>query len=286
MRKKKSRALRADGAKIRNLRDKTRKTQKELLRGSTVGMRTYQRAEQGLLISPAVLREIAGLFNVNLGTIVRDPTEPRGETVRLYPCDGRGGLKILNELQLSNATLSFNFDVDPYGEAAAQIADVIRFCEMSEYSQGRLDRAEFIEAVGVLNGKIAQLYSVGVNIHFASYHVWEGISQDVLDQIIRIPMIQKRHRFIFSEQSGILQRMMPPWQTYEEVCKHCHVGNFNRGIQPEQLRRFLEERDGPFADDDFIVAYEAYYDSMLPNVENDRGGADAPPLRLIEDLQN
>ena len=193
-------------AKFDNCETRRGKSQKELLRDSTVELRSYQRAEQGLAISPAVLREIAGLFKLPLADIVCKPDGDRGarsETVRLHPCDGKGGLKILSRLQCP-VELRVGFDVDPYGDTATLIADMIRCCKINSYSDAsvQLEDAEFIEAVGELNTKIAELYAVGVNIHFATYTRWEtSMTQLPTGEAIRTPTCRSCLHILFSEQS-------------------------------------------------------------------------------------
>ena len=150
------RSAKPDGAKIKKLREALGKTQKELLRSSAVHHRTYQRAEQGKPISRSVLSEIATLLRVPVSDIMlKDGSRSdQRASVRLRSCNGRGAARIVSELQTLWGKLEFDFQVDPYGEVATLIADLVRFCKM--HHADTLDKFmanedEYIEAVGELN---------------------------------------------------------------------------------------------------------------------------------------
>lgn len=287
MRMIRQRTLRADGEKIKQLRAATGKTQKELLRGSHVQMRSYQRAEQGLGVSPAILQEIAALFKRPLGDVCKSEApkydDYRGSTFRLHPCDGKGGRTIVHNLQCG-IDIRFTFDVDPYGSTASLIADVVRFCKLNRYTQDAdlLEDDDFIEAVGELNSKIAELYVLGVNIHYAVFLRWET-NRDTLgqDQLVRLPTCKHCLEIVFSERSGVIHKPMHFWETYEQVCRSCHRSNFGHRVTPEQLSDYLCEIDGSMADRDFLANYAAYIRKET------LGGKSGPeePLLLTENAE-
>ena len=65
----KPKGIRIDGKKLRDLRTKEGKTQKGVIAGSAVQLRTYQRAEHGQLILPDLAEQIARRFKVDLKAI-------------------------------------------------------------------------------------------------------------------------------------------------------------------------------------------------------------------------
>jgi len=68
-----------DGKKLKELRKKLGKTQKGLIQGSSVELRTYQRAEQGLPILPEILQQIGLLLSADLAQLRLDRTQQPAE---------------------------------------------------------------------------------------------------------------------------------------------------------------------------------------------------------------
>ena len=267
------------------------KLQKQLLLGSNIGMRTYQRAEEGSAISEGVLREIAALFKVPVADILMGRVDGGlGNTVRLHPCDGKGALGVLQILQGWPGELRVDFEVDANGDAATIMADVVRCCEMNQADRDHktdLGAAEFIEAVGELNAKIAALYALGVNIHFTNYPRWETYRDHLsTGQSIRVPTCKPVTHIVFSEQSDVIHRHMSRSETYERVCAECHYGNYGHDISPEQLKQYVEAQVGGFANNRFVRAYEEYLQRRSASEPQREKNAQRKPLRLIESSES
>lgn len=262
MQKKVSRSSVPDGPKIRKLREKTGKTQKEFLRGSQVTIRTYQRAEQGKPITRSLLSEIATLLRVPVADIMLSTGSEQRSAVRLQACDGRGGAALLTDLQTLWGELKFDFRVDPYGQVAGLIADVVRFCKMNQASiDSFLEEPEFIEAVGELNTKIAELYTHGVNIYFASYLYWDvdDYSDDVDGKTYSLPIMRERLKLIFSdaphEQAEI---SIPAVERKESAYKRANARNAGRGVQPSDIAALVAGGAPGSSTAEYSSAYEDY----------------------------
>lgn len=117
----------ANGEAIKKFRLAAKKTQKEVLRGSTVQLRTYQRAEGGKSTSRETLGEIARLLNVTFEAVVEDKAEKGRGQVKLYKCAGKGGSQILKLVQGSPESLRYKFDLDPGPDEAEKLRRLLIF---------------------------------------------------------------------------------------------------------------------------------------------------------------
>jgi transcriptional regulator with XRE-family HTH domain len=263
------RSARPDGAKIKNLREALGKTQKELLRSSPVHHRTYQRAEQGTAISRAVLSQIATLLRVPVADIMfKDSSRPEQRaSVRLRSCDGRGAAKIVSELQTLWGKLEFEFQVDPYGEIATLIADVVRFCQMNHADTlGKfLAEPEYIEAAGELNTRIAELYQHGVNIYSASYLYWDSeASKDDDGKSIFLPQLCERMTIVFHDGPETLTEItVRELEQRDAVYRRCHARNYAAGLTPDYLVLLTHEAAATGTISNYPTAYAEYCKSRV-----------------------
>jgi transcriptional regulator with XRE-family HTH domain len=257
-----SRSVVPDGPKLRAPREKTGKTQKELLRGTKLGLRTYQRAEQGLPVSRALLTEIAGALRVPMSDLVLGKSSARRGAVRLHSCDGKGGVNLLRELQILWGELKFDFQVDPYGQIASQISDIVRFCQMhhGDSIDKFLAEPEFIEVAGELNTRIAELYAEGVNVFYAGLFYWDSGTRKHDGKELNVPRMNERLTIVFSDQP---EAMLTPvecsnYETKESVFKRCHLRNRANGVMPGEVRSYAEGMsEGSFVQE-YVPAYEAF----------------------------
>lgn len=261
---KSQRSAKPDGVKIKKLREAAGKTQKELLRSSPVHPRTYQRAEQGKPISRSVLSQIATLLRVPVSDIMRqDGTRPdqRG-SVRLRGCNGRGAASIISELQTLWGKLEFDFQVDPYGEVATLIADIVRFCKMNHADtiEKFLSEADYIEAVGELNTRIAELYQHGVNMYSASYLYWDDeASEDDDGNKVFLPRMCERMTIVFHDGPEILMEItIPELEQKDAVFKRCHARNRLAGLTPECLELLTKEATAGGTIKNYAAAFAEY----------------------------
>jgi transcriptional regulator with XRE-family HTH domain len=302
-----SKSVTPDGKKLRALRAKARKTQKEVIRGTRVQLRTYQRAEKGEPISQEILGEIAKCYGLSLGDLMMGlPREANRSRVRLEPCDGKGARILLRDLRLASE-LKIRFEVDPYGEVATIIADIVRFCKMHHAeSREEIEEDAFIEAVGELNGKIAELYSHGVNVLFVNYLYWTIEDHPIADPSVlcptgrelfcgqnpraRAPMMDSRFSLVFSEEStGVCEELISPRETKETAYRQANEDNFQLGINPHDLEECLKgsgSRLTSFLDHrEYVKSYRVAWNERMGKI----GGEDqlalpAPQtkLRLVE----
>lgn len=273
------RSVALNGAKIKKLREKAGKTQKELIRDSQLTLRTYQRAEQGLPISTGVGRHIAGIFKTPLEEIVYSPAnaEAPSKALRFQPCNGKGGMNILKEVRYGRHKLDFDFEVDPNAEVAKLIAEIIRVCEKASAKEGHLENAELIEAVGQLNAKLTALHEHGIHVHFAKEYFWQheikGSPYHVEpDFSAWVPSIESRFNFIFSEESGAISRPQSSWYEKTAVRRRCHRQNYKAGLSAEQIRMVLASYQQEFADE-----YAKYLQTATPeSVEKEEEEEELP----------
>ena len=250
------RSMKPDGTKIRSLRLGLGKTQPQIIHGSQVQLRTYQRAEQGIPLAPETLRDVASLFNLPLTEVLKREAEleaeSKAENVRLHSCDGKGGLKILRELQAYPGDVQFKFDIDPYSEVATHLGEFVTLCELHNSSKGspaghRLHNADFIEVVGELNNKIAQLYDLGVNVYFGKFYAWRVDSTiralDSREFRVRYPARSSRLRFVFSERTGgmIREETIAPFESRSGVFQRAAKANLDIQIEPDAVEFCLND---------------------------------------------
>ena len=267
------RSVALNGAKIKKLREKAGKTQKELIRDQLT-LRTYQRAEQGLPVSTGVGRQIAGIFKTPLEEIVSSNAnaESPSKALRFQPCNGKGGMNILKDIRCGRYELDFDFEIDPSAEDAKLIAEVIRVCERASAKDGLLENAELIQAVGQLNAKLTELHEHGVYVHFAKEYFWRAEMKGSPHYVepdfsVWVPSIELRFSFIFSEESAIISRPQSSWYEKTQVYRRCHRLNYKAGLSIEQIRMVLASYQQEFADQ-----YEEYLQTATFRVSSERRG--------------
>ena len=243
-----ARSAPANGEAIKLLRVKAKKTQKELIRSSQVDLRTYQRAENGEAISPATLREIAGLLNTTFEVSVKNNDQTDGGQVRLYNCGGRGALQILKLLQKAPGSVRYSYDLDPVPEEAERIAVVVDFCNahtnksFSEEDPAYLGDASaaYIRAVGQLNEKLSELAKVGVNLFLGSYMYWTTLWERLPvepHQEYMLPIQERRVLLEFSARSDDFILVDGPPDQESEIYQYDVAAefNYNKRVHPDAL---------------------------------------------------
>jgi transcriptional regulator with XRE-family HTH domain len=253
---RKSRAVIPDGEKIKNLREASGRTVNELLAGSTVHVRNYQRAERGEKISPEYLQLIAALFKRSLSDLIRQDEKKdnsTGSQVRLHSCKGKGGYNIIAALQGRPSDVQFEFRTDPAEDAALRIAEIIKFCEQYTLSAGADDEiaefvllksADFIKVVGQLNSKISDLLAnSGINVFFGHQYYWYTElfgADDNKESDFFLPTLKRRVRIIFADCSDDFIREESLTQdSRERRFECCARVNIKNGIDPNTLKALL-----------------------------------------------
>lgn len=272
-----ARSIVAKGDAIKKLRLEAKQTQKELVRGSAVPLRTYQRAEQGKAISPETLREIARLLKVSFEAVVKNDAESDTGQIRLYRCAAKGGLQIMNLIQGRPGDVTYSFNLDPGPVEAEKIAVVVDFCK-AHTTAGcptipgvKIDESvpyfgagspSFIRAVGQLNEKLGQLVEAGVNVFVGSYFYFnvalEAIDWHVEDEeYVQRPQIHQRVLIAFSERGDdfILKPGPQEWEREHSCYERAAKWNFKHERHPD----IVDERVGFFGPDDFLVFNREYW---------------------------
>jgi transcriptional regulator with XRE-family HTH domain len=255
--------VRANGDAIKKLRLAAKKTQKELIRGSTVQHRTYQRAEEGKSTSRETLAEIARLLNVTFEAVVKDEAEKGRGQVKLYNCAGKGGSQILKLVQGAPGSIHYNFDLDPDPGEAEKIAGVVEFCKLhtrmgrgiipgvkQEFDAPYLSKmsADFIRAAGELNAKLSEVTKLGVKVFVGSYWYWdtllEAIEPDVEDEeYIKHPKQCRRVLITFSERDEeFILEDGPRKSELKEACyERAARWNSERNYHPDVIEKRLQK---------------------------------------------
>jgi hypothetical protein len=237
-------------------------------------------------VSSGVAREIAALLDVPPTDIAQvDPAPSVPDAVRLQSCGGKGGLAIMSGLGRVN-DLKFAFQVDPDGEIASKISDVIRFCQHKHINSAEdwanitapfaqdFNSAAFIEAVGELNTKIAALYSQGVNLYFAFFSYWTGRSSKD-KPVITFPTTKRRLLLLFSDKTDALLTQATPelFETMEWTIKFCHQINRRNQVSIEDIKAATAHSTPKSIIWEYVESYVAFLTERGPykNVANGKG---------------
>ena len=141
--------------------------------------------------------------------------------------------------------LEFDFQVDPYGDIATQIADIVRFCKINHADtlEKFLAEAEYIEAVGELNTRIAELYQHGINIYSASYLYWDSEASKADDGTsVFFPRLCERMTVVFHDGPEALTEItIPELEQKDAVFRRCHARNRAAELTPEHLELLTQE---------------------------------------------
>lgn len=174
----KAKGIPADGEKIKALRQKLGVGQKGLVQGSTVELRTYQRAEQGGSILPEILQQIAILLKVDLEEI-RNDTD-RGETprrasgFRLNNALKAGANKLMRCLREGCWQVNYEYEINPDAELASEVASLVRDLEIWHNEECRPKKPHpytennwrEVEYIGQFNEQLNALHLSGVHLFF------------------------------------------------------------------------------------------------------------------------
>ena len=256
-----------NGGKIKRLRQKEGKTQKELIKGTQLTLRTYQRAEEGKPVSASVGRDIAGIFKTPLAEIVSATTksETTSNSLRFQPCNGKGGMKIMQELRHGIYSLDFEFEIDPNAEVSKLVGEVVRICQKVGSGEEIFKNDTLIEAVGELNEKLTTLQERGIHVHFAKEYYWRVDKKDVPysepDISVAVPRIEAQFNMVFSEESGVISRALNNFFTKVQAFNRCHRFNYKAGISADLVREI--DRISFFSDE-YADGYEEYLKTATP----------------------
>lgn len=264
-----------DGKKLRGLRKKEGKTQKGLIAGTTIQLRTYQRAEQGQHILPDLAEQIAKLLKTDLKTIRADQVKDDAPTnsYRLHNVATVGALKFFETLQGGYGTARYEFAINPRPPIAEQVADFIEFCrplEIPDYDLSeRRDPATAIRFIGELNHRADVLAAQNIYVFFGTYTQFD-IEKDVghaipievtgEQQIVPYTISSYRNlRVIFSEENApFLSKRFSSWFTYESAVERVINANVKLSIQPD----WLPDRSFIF-DAEFVAQYRRAYEDAF-----------------------
>ncbi|HVZ03270.1 hypothetical protein [Hyphomicrobium sp.] len=268
---KKTKGVLPDGNAIKQLRKKLGKTQKGLIQGTTIELRTYQRAEQGVRILPEVLGQIAVVLRADPVALRANKNEvSNGSAVfRLQSISNAGGNQLVKELQTSwTDKIDYNFKINPSGAVAEEVAELVDYCqelEITAHSNRKpLSPANKIRAIGKLNDLISNLAAKGVFAYVGSYNEWDTKRQAVGEMIweesgepieARTPSIRKRIRVVFAhEDTDLITGTYSTWSTRESAYERAIAKNLELGIHPDWLQEHW------VFDDDFIEEYRAAFE--------------------------
>jgi len=270
-----------DGKKIKELRKKLGKTQKGLVQGSGVELRTYQRAEQGLPILPEILQQIGLLLSADQAQLRLDRTQPAEQenSFRLHCVSTDGASRLVTELQGWSSKVEYRFAINPSGEVAEKVAATIEYCQSLAVTNSvapRLSPANKIRAIGQLNDMLGELALHEVHTYAGSYYTWDDREEIVADLVweqdgepisYKMPAIESNLRLVFSHKAHpFIVGTYSSWQSKQEATSRAITWNLEHKIKPQWINE-------PF-DDEFTNAYREAY-AQEP-VEHSKG----PTLQL------
>jgi transcriptional regulator with XRE-family HTH domain len=245
-----AKGVRPDGAKIKDLRFKAKKSQKSLIHGSTVELRTLQRAEKGEPVLPAILQQIASLLDVPYTDItLDDAASDQGNTYRLYNVKKLGGRKLYSALHNWGIEYNYSFAIDPDFELATLIADAIRYFQsfpIQSFDDYVIDPAQKILSIGAINDQLSKLESHCVWVYLGKWKEWNVKKEEDIrfgpdltggGTVSPSNLEVTEHVSIrFSgENVEYLVDTFFEFYSYERAVQHAIRDNLERGIHPDWL---------------------------------------------------
>ncbi len=187
------RSVTPDGRKIKELRRRRNKTQKELLHGhyEEVKVRTYQRAEQGKPISRDNLEAIANILEVEVGELIAEDNVGESDHLRLKRHTPASGSKLFATLRDQVDDLQIEFECEPGEEQAEKLAET---CELLTTIQRSGESgppwgdpeddvfeppAEKVKAIGRLNSAIGWLEKHEIRLFCGVYVTWGSFKSEI-----------------------------------------------------------------------------------------------------------
>ena len=262
-----------DGKKIRELRERVGKTQKGLIQGSGIELRTYQRAEQGRPILPEWLQRISVLLNTDLKElrIEKDHAPNAKELFRLQCISENGANKLLNELQSLFGKVEYRFEINPTTKDAEQVAALVEYCQELVISNCDeedkiLEPASKIRAIGRLNDMLTSLASKKIYVFTGEYQLW-GVQivkvrtpePDGLVIKASFPNLSTKLRIVMKNDAAPhINETYSPWRsTRENAYQQAIAANLEAGILPDWLECAVREALFWYG---FIAEYRREYD--------------------------
>lgn len=263
---KKSKGILPDGKKIKELRKQAGKSQKGMIQGSPIELRTYQRAEQGLPVLPEILQRIGVLFSKDPSELrlSKQPAKQSEHSFRLYCASHHGANKLVTELQRWTTNVEFRFEISPGTEVAERVATTVEFCqalEITEDAQARMSPAQKIRAIGQLNDLLGTLASDGVHTYAGEYYTYDDeVEQIEIDpetsetRTIKSPGITSHLRIVFAgQQHDFILNTYSTYRTWEAAAQRATRWNLKHGIEPKWV-----DAAHPF-DDRYAIFYRKAY---------------------------
>lgn len=265
-----AKGVKANGAKIKELRLKANKSQKSLIHSSTVELRTLQRAEKGQPVLPAILQQIAQLLDVPLTDLTLADADPdESNAYRLYNARTVGGRKLYSALHDWGVHYHYSFAIDPDGTLAATIADIVRYFQslaISTIDDHVHDPAQKITSIGAINDQLAMLEDNGIWVYFGKYKEWTVKKENIRfgpeltggGTVSPSNLSVSEHvKLRFSaENCGYLTDTFFEIYSRERAQKQAFKDNLQRGIHPD----WLEDCSSLVFHRSFLDAYREAYD--------------------------
>lgn len=257
---KRPKGILPDGKKIKDLRIKAGKTQKGLIQGSAIELRTYQRAEQGKAILPEILQQIGVLLSKDVSEIrlITAIEQPNDNTFRMFSLNRVGANQLVQDLRAGPA-LNFQFAINPGAEIAEQVAATVEYCELLAKCGSDADYlapAGEIRAIGHLNDLVAHLSQAGVYSYAGKYYTYDDGKYDINDdQEYRVPIMKGNVRIVFAAAYyEYITQTYPSWRTEKAAAERCTEWNLKQDVAPEII-------DGRDFFGDYALAYRAAHEA-------------------------
>jgi transcriptional regulator with XRE-family HTH domain len=278
----------ADGEKIKELRNRLGKTQRQLIESIGVTLRTLARAENSENISPSNLQAIAGALGMPVEEIRRDADEvgdPHRINLRLNRLEPLKASKLIKMLQDDVSEIHVEFEIDPDEAMGEQIAETIELCEwFRSYHEkaswawqkdsddpdptGELSASARIRKIGRLNSLLQKLTEGDVRLFTGTYADWNW----AVEKYAHWPEGTFRKAFIHSRkflmvgftdhETDYLTRTVQVFGTKEMAIKKAWDHNMSNRVPPD----YLAELDLP---PDVLEKYKKAF-----NDQRDSGGSD------------
>ena len=252
--KKRKRGIRANGEKIKELREAKGLSQIELIQPTTVQIRTYQRAEAGENVSVSVLGQIADALGVNLNEIRSDISDDDGGITYLlqrYPSSSPG--LPLSILVNQNFTPEFQFEISFDGDSTKLVSDLVH--EIDRIPVLSKQPVSLVDSLGKISTYLKDLEDIDVHLFFGRFQ----FNSYLRDETVRystmqtmdggqtigthtsywVPMLAGKIVFLFSnsvEDTLLRTAETGDFKSKEDAYRFCIKNNISERIEPSTIR--------------------------------------------------
>jgi len=267
------RTVAPNSEEIKRLRNEKGLTQNALVEDPNVlvGLKNYQRAEQGQPIGLQFFESLAAFFDVPVDQIIKNRTDVYDRTIILTRKDPPSASDLLSILCYSSTALDIRFDVDPNKKEAENIAwlcstmeEIERGISFSDpyFDMPAIERpphsepAARILVIGQMNQRLLELADQNIFIFYKKPETYyeEHYCDDLMDDpeaaavgaSIRAPGIRTKNfmEIVFSKSENLLLTIeMRPYYMRKSEAMECLVNEMiDLVVDPADLPKSWHSR--------------------------------------------